>query len=121
MFLGSAAFACHEDWSTVRKIADPAGYLFCAEVIQHLDSSGLGTDETLQADERALSSHEGGCHADCQLPGDGFLMGHKHGVSVRGECLIRNIVPCQMAEIPPPSPETGIPVRRSAPDRLQIR
>jgi len=97
LFLASGAAACHEFHSDWMKVADPGGYAFCAYVFKHLDSSGLGP-EISEAEQR----HGHGCHLDCQPPGDGFLMGHQHGITLPdGGCNIEVIQACQLAALPP--------------------
>ena len=95
----SEASACHGSFPDWRKVLDPAGYLFCAEVFAHFDSSGTGP-EISEAEQR----HGHACHLDCQPPGEGILMGHQHGITLPdGGCNIEVVQACQLGSVP----ETG--------------
>ena len=91
-----SALGCHSSYPDWRKVADPAGYLFCSTVFHHLDAGGLGP-EVSQAEQE----HGHPCHLDCQPPGDGFLMGHMHGITLPdGGCNIRVVNACQLQPLP---------------------
>jgi hypothetical protein len=96
IFPTGEATACHSSYPDWRKIADPAGYLFCSEVFAHFDSSGLGP-EISEAERR----HGHPCHLDCRPPGDGLLMGHMHGITLPdGGCNIEVVHACQLRALP---------------------
>lgn len=96
-----SALACHSSFPDWRKLADPAGYLFCSTVFQHLDASGLREEPQVSEAER---QHGHACHLDCRPPGEGFLMGHVHGIMLPdGKCNIEVVQACQLNALP----ETG--------------